>query len=92
MSRDLSAPEQRRLMLDSVRDYLEQLAEEGLEGLPSTAPRTAAPGPGAVGAKPAASAARPSAPDGAIGPRRRRFIARLNSTVERIALALSRPG
>ena len=65
MSRDLSAPEQRRLMLDSVRDYLEQLAEEGLEGLPSTAPRTAAPGPGAVGAKPPASAARPAAPDGA---------------------------
>ncbi len=65
MSRDLSAPEQRRLMLDSVRDYLEQLAEEGLEGLPSTTPRTAAPSPGAVDAKPAASAAKPSAPDGA---------------------------
>ena len=66
MSRDLSAPEQRRLMLDSVRDYLEQLAEEGLEGLPSMRPRTAAPGPDAVGAKPAASAAaRPYAPDGA---------------------------
>ena len=63
MSRDLSAPEQRRLMLDSVRDYLEQLAEEGLEGLPLTTPRTAAPSPGAVGVKPAASAARPSAPD-----------------------------
>src|SRR5258708_249161 len=44
MSRDLSAPEQRRLLLDSVRDYLEQLAEEGLEGLPATAPtRAAAP-------------------------------------------------
>ncbi len=24
------------MMLDSVRDYLEQLAEEGLEGLPAT--------------------------------------------------------
>ena len=35
MSRDLSAPEHRRLMLDSVRDYLDQLAEEGLEGLPA---------------------------------------------------------
>jgi len=44
MSRDLSAPEQRRLLLDSVRDYLEQLAEEGLEGLPAAAPtRAAAP-------------------------------------------------
>jgi DNA polymerase len=44
MSRDLNAPEQRRLLLDSVRDYLEQLAEEGLEGLPATAPtRAAAP-------------------------------------------------
>jgi DNA polymerase len=44
MSRDLSAPEQRRLLLDSVRDYPEQLAEEGLEGLPATAPtRAAAP-------------------------------------------------
>ena len=35
MSRDLSAPEHRRLMLDSVRDYLDQLSEEGLEGLPA---------------------------------------------------------
>jgi uracil-DNA glycosylase len=44
MSRDLSAPEQRHLLLDSVRDYLEQLAEEGLEGLPATVPtRAAAP-------------------------------------------------
>ena len=24
------------MMLDSVRDYLDQLAEEGLEGLPAT--------------------------------------------------------
>jgi uracil-DNA glycosylase len=44
MSRDLSAPEQRHLLLDSVRDYLEQLAEEGLEGLPAMAPtRSTAP-------------------------------------------------
>jgi uracil-DNA glycosylase family 4 len=58
MSRELSAPEQRRLLLDSVRDYLEQLAEEGLEGLPATAPtRTAAP-------KAAAPAASALAPDG----------------------------
>ena len=53
MSRDLSAPEQRRLLLDSVRDYLEQLAEEGLEGLPATAPTRAAAPKAAV---PAASA------------------------------------
>ena len=58
MSRDLSAPEQRRLLLDSVRDYLEQLAEEGLEGLPATAaPRAAAP----KAAAPAASALAASA-------------------------------
>jgi uracil-DNA glycosylase family 4 len=58
MSREHSAPEQRRLLLDSVRDYLEQLAEEGLEGLPATAPtRTAAP-------KAAAPAASALAPDG----------------------------
>jgi uracil-DNA glycosylase len=43
MSRDLSAPEQRRRLLDSVRDYLEQLVEEGLEGLPATPTRAAAP-------------------------------------------------
>jgi uracil-DNA glycosylase len=54
MSRDLSAPEQRRLVLDSVRDYLEQLAEEGLEGLPATtttrvaAPRAAGPAASAL--------------------------------------------
>ncbi len=41
MSRDLSAPEHRRLMLDSVRDYLDQLAEEGLEGLPAERSRGA---------------------------------------------------
>jgi uracil-DNA glycosylase len=59
MSRDLSAPEQRRRLLDSVRDYLEQLAEEGLEGLPATAaPRAAAP----KAAAPAASALEASAP------------------------------
>jgi uracil-DNA glycosylase family 4 len=58
MSRDLSAPEQRRLLLDSIRDYLEQLAEEGLEGLPVTARTlTAAP-------KAAAPAASALAPDG----------------------------
>jgi uracil-DNA glycosylase family 4 len=44
MSRALTAPEQRRLMLDSVRDYLAQLAEEGLDGLPAPTPaRDAAP-------------------------------------------------
>jgi DNA polymerase len=59
MSRDLSAPEHRRRLLDSVRDYLEQLAEEGLEGLPATAaPRAAAP----KAAAPAASALAASAP------------------------------
>jgi uracil-DNA glycosylase family 4 len=64
MSRDLTAPEQRRLMVDSVRDYLGQLAEEGLEGLPApttaraAAPKAAAPGPVAATLNPAA----PSAP------------------------------
>jgi len=58
MSRDLTAPEQRRLMLDSVRDYLEQLAEEGLEGLPASISTTAtrrdaAPKADAVFARPA---------------------------------------
>ncbi len=59
MSRDLTAPEQRRLVLDSVRDYLEQLAEEGLEGLPAaTLARAAAP-------KASADAASALAPGGA---------------------------
>jgi uracil-DNA glycosylase len=44
MSRELPAPERRRLVLDSVRDYLEQLAEEGLEGLPTPASTRAAAG------------------------------------------------
>jgi uracil-DNA glycosylase len=45
MSRDPAPPErQRRLLLDSIRDYLGQLAEEGLEGLPAPAPaRLSAP-------------------------------------------------
>jgi uracil-DNA glycosylase family 4 len=34
MSRDLTAPERRRLLFDSVRDYLDQMAEEGMNGLP----------------------------------------------------------
>jgi uracil-DNA glycosylase family 4 len=64
MSRDLTAPEHRRMVLDSVRDYLEQLAEEGLEGLPATAPaRTAAPKAAAPAAKPQARAASTPAPD-----------------------------
>ncbi|HTQ24395.1 MAG TPA: uracil-DNA glycosylase [Candidatus Binataceae bacterium] len=57
MSRDLSAPEHRRLLLDSVRDYLSQLAEEGLEGLPATAARAAT----AAADKPA-SVSKPPAP------------------------------
>jgi len=58
MSRDLTAPEHRRMVLDSVRDYLEQLAEEGLEGLPATtATRTAAPKASTPASKPAAPAA-----------------------------------
>jgi DNA polymerase len=61
MSRDLTAPEQRRLVLDSVRDYLEQLAEEGLEGLPAAPPaRAAAPKANALASKPAT--AKPQAP------------------------------
>jgi uracil-DNA glycosylase len=37
MGRDPITPE-RRLLLDSIRDYLAQLAEEGIEGLPVTTP------------------------------------------------------
>ena len=58
MSRDPTLPEQRRLVLDSLRDYLGQLAEEGLEGLP-------APTPARADAKRTASAASPLAVDGA---------------------------
>jgi uracil-DNA glycosylase len=66
MSRDLTAPEHRRIVLDSVRDYLEQLAEEGLEGLPATTPaRAAAPKAAAPAAKLEAPAAPRVAPDGA---------------------------
>jgi len=65
MSRDPTAPERRRLMLDSVRDYLEQLAEEGLEGLPATATtRAAASQAAAVAPKPAAVATPALASDG----------------------------
>jgi len=56
MSRELSAPEHRRLLLDSVRDYLSQLAEEGLEGLPASEAIIAA-GKTASVSKPQASAA-----------------------------------
>jgi uracil-DNA glycosylase len=64
MSRDLTAPEHRRMVLDSVRDYLEQLAEEGLEGLPATTPaRIAAPKAAAPAVKPQARAASTPAPD-----------------------------
>lgn len=58
MSRDPTLPEHRRLVLDSIRDYLGQLAEEGLEGLP-------APTPIRADAKRTASAASPLAVDGA---------------------------
>ena len=62
MSRDLPAPEQRRLVLDSVRDYLEQLAEEGLEGLPAApATRAAAPSAAAAATAPVAPRAKPAA-------------------------------
>jgi DNA polymerase len=64
MSRDLTAPEHRRMVLDSVRDYLAQLAEEGLEGLPATMPaRLTAPKAAATAAKPQARAASTPAPD-----------------------------
>ncbi len=58
MGRDLMAPA-RRLLLDSVRDYLAQLAEEGLEGLPTgtaSRARAAARDP----APPATPAAKPA--------------------------------
>jgi DNA polymerase len=58
MSRDPTLPEQRRLVLDSIRDYLGQLAEEGLEGLPALTPARSA-------ATQAAPAASPLAIDGA---------------------------
>ena len=58
MSRDPTLPEHRRLVLDSIRDYLGQLAEEGLEGLPAPTTIRAA-------AKRTASAASPLAVDGA---------------------------
>jgi uracil-DNA glycosylase len=65
MRRDLTAPEHRRMVLDSVRDYLEQLAEEGLEGLPAATPaRTTAPKAAASAAKLEAPAASASAPEG----------------------------
>jgi uracil-DNA glycosylase family 4 len=72
MSRDLSAPEQRRLLLDSVRDYLGQLAEEGLEGLPGTSiGRAAAPKAPAreQATSPAANAGSVLAADAAAPPR-----------------------
>jgi uracil-DNA glycosylase family 4 len=68
MSRDLSAPEHRRMVLDSVRDYLEQLAEEGLEGLPAPA-RPATPAPAAAPAAKLEAPATPArAPEGASSP------------------------
>ena len=57
MSRELTAPELRRLMFDSVRDYLAQLAEEGLGGLPAPAAARA------VAPQAAASAREAAAPD-----------------------------
>jgi uracil-DNA glycosylase len=65
MSRDLTAPDQRRLILDSVRDYLEQLSEEGLEGLPATSQvRIPAPKAATPAAKPGAPAVPAAAPGG----------------------------
>jgi uracil-DNA glycosylase family 4 len=65
MSRDLTAPDQRRLILDSVRDYLEQLSEEGLEGLPATSQvRIPAPKAATPAAKPGAPALPAAAPGG----------------------------
>jgi DNA polymerase len=65
MSRDLTAPDQRRLILDSVRDYLEQLSEEGLEGLPATLQvRIPAPKAATPAAKPGAPAVPAAAPGG----------------------------
>ena len=61
MSREVSAGD-RRLLLDSISDYLAQLAEEGLEGVPN-APSTAAAAPAPAiepAAKPAAPHVRPA--------------------------------
>jgi uracil-DNA glycosylase family 4 len=58
MSRELTAPELRRLMFDSVRDYLAQLAEEGLGGLPAPAAVRAVAPQAAASARDAAAADR----------------------------------
>ncbi len=62
MSRELSAPEHRRLMLDSVRDYLDQLAEEGLEGLPREQSRGSTSQAAAANAVPRAREGSPATP------------------------------
>ncbi|HEY2524510.1 MAG TPA: uracil-DNA glycosylase family protein [Candidatus Binataceae bacterium] len=64
MSRDLSAPEHRRLLLDSVRDYLSQLAEEGLEGLPARDAVSAAGQRASVSKPPPSATAAPSSAGG----------------------------
>jgi uracil-DNA glycosylase family 4 len=82
MSRDLSAPEQRRLLLDSVRDYLEQLAEEGLEGLPAAATtraaarKAAAPAAAALAPEGASSRAPATAPPPSAAPARSELLSR----------------
>src|ERR1700752_4504114 len=82
MSRDLSAPEQRRLLLDSVRDYLEQLAEEGLEGLPAAvttrapARQAAAPARAALAPEGAPSPAPATAPPPSAAPARSELLSR----------------
>lgn len=64
MGRDPISPE-RRLLLDSIRDYLAQLAEEGIEGLPVAPPTRArqTPAPAVSGAT--AAALPPTAAPGA---------------------------
>jgi uracil-DNA glycosylase family 4 len=49
-----SSPPDRRILIDTIRDYLEQLREEGMEGLPaspSSTPRAAVNAPAAASSK-----------------------------------------
>jgi uracil-DNA glycosylase len=59
MSQDSSSPD-RRLLIDSISDYLAQLGEEGLEGIPFEAPTAAVQAAGVSASPPIAPS--PNAP------------------------------
>src|SRR5579883_1859122 len=67
MSQD-PTPVDRRLLIDSISDYLAQLGEEGLEGIPFEPPPAAAAGPDAAEAARPAAPPRPVRPPAAAGP------------------------